>query len=35
VRARDDDETQERAEARAFATLHRAHVDDIAASRTE
>ena len=35
VRASDDVETQERAEARAFASLHRAHADDIAASRTE
>ncbi|WP_372912520.1 enoyl-CoA hydratase/isomerase family protein [Salinigranum sp.] len=35
VRAREADATQERAEARAFAHLHREHVDDIAASRTE
>jgi hypothetical protein len=34
VRARADRETQERAEAAAFADLHRAHVDDIAGSRT-
>ncbi|AUV83226.1 enoyl-CoA hydratase/isomerase family protein [Salinigranum rubrum] len=35
VRADEDAETQERAEARAFASLHGEHVDDIAASRTE
>jgi enoyl-CoA hydratase/carnithine racemase len=33
VRSRDDRERQERAEAAAFGDLHRAHVDDIAASR--
>jgi enoyl-CoA hydratase/carnithine racemase len=35
VRDREADATQEHAEARAFAALHREHVDDIAASRTE
>jgi len=35
VRAREDRSTQERAEAAAFARLHRAHADDIAASRAE
>jgi enoyl-CoA hydratase/carnithine racemase len=33
VRDRDDRETQERAEATAFAALHRAHADDIASAR--
>ncbi|WP_380681482.1 enoyl-CoA hydratase/isomerase family protein [Salinigranum sp. GCM10025319] len=35
VRDRADRETQERAEAAAFGELHRAHADDIAASREE
>jgi enoyl-CoA hydratase/carnithine racemase len=33
VRDRDDRETQEHAEATAFAALHRAHADDIASAR--
>jgi enoyl-CoA hydratase/carnithine racemase len=35
IRDRDDRERQERAEAAAFGVLHRAHADDIAASRTD
>jgi enoyl-CoA hydratase/carnithine racemase len=35
VRDRSNRRTQERAEAKAFGDLHRAHADDIAASRTE